>query len=221
MGFIYKITNKINNKSYIGKTLLTPEKRFKEHISESKKDRCKNRPLYRAFNKYGIDNFSLKTIEECNNNILSDRESYWIKYYNTYKEGYNATLGGDGKQYIDESKVIKLYVVNLNITKTAKQLHISSDTVKQILKTNHISIRPSQVINKEKFLMLDNTSIYMFDRDNTYLQTFKNIQDAMNFIKIKHLCKNGTSDRRIRNCIKKVLDKNRKTAYGYIWKYDK
>lgn len=221
MGFIYKITNKINNKSYIGKTLLTPEKRFKEHISDSKKDRCKNRPLYRAFNKYGVNNFSLETIEECNNSILSDRESYWIEYYNTYKKGYNATLGGDGKQYIDEGKVIKLYTVNLNVTKTAKQLNISSDTVRQILKSNHINIKPSQTINKEKFLILDNISICMFDRNGRCLQIFKNMQDAMNFIKIHQLCKDGTSDRRIRNCIKKVLDKNRKTAYGHIWEYNK
>jgi group I intron endonuclease len=56
MGFIYKITNNINQKSYIGKTERNISVRYKEHI------RHKNYldlPLYRAFNKYGIENFSI------------------------------------------------------------------------------------------------------------------------------------------------------------------
>lgn len=47
--YIYKITNSINGKAYIGKTMGTPEKRFKEHIADSKRDRYANRPLYKAF----------------------------------------------------------------------------------------------------------------------------------------------------------------------------
>lgn len=53
MAFIYKITNLVNGKVYIGKTEETIEKRFRQHLSESNKDRCKNRPLYRAIRKYG------------------------------------------------------------------------------------------------------------------------------------------------------------------------
>lgn len=49
MAFIYKITNDVNGKVYIGKTLFSVEKRWKEHFKDSKKERCKNRPLYRVW----------------------------------------------------------------------------------------------------------------------------------------------------------------------------
>ena len=64
MGFIYKIINNINDKVYIGKTDFSIEKRWAEHKKDSQKD-LKNRPLYRAMNKYGIENFSIEIVEEC------------------------------------------------------------------------------------------------------------------------------------------------------------
>ena len=52
-------------------------------------------------NHYGFDNFIITQLEECDNNILNEREKYWIAYYNTYignnnSWGYNMTPGGDG-----------------------------------------------------------------------------------------------------------------------------
>lgn len=55
------------------------------------------RPLYKAIAKYGMENFSIETIEEVEDDFLGEREIYWINYYNSYSKGYNATLGGDGK----------------------------------------------------------------------------------------------------------------------------
>ena len=63
MAFIYKITNKVNGKIYIGKTEKSIELRFKEHCREFTKARSKDRPLYRAFNKYGVENFSIELVE--------------------------------------------------------------------------------------------------------------------------------------------------------------
>ena len=54
MAFIYIITNDVNGKQYVGKTNRNIDKRFREHISDSKKKRCEKRPLYNAMNKYGI-----------------------------------------------------------------------------------------------------------------------------------------------------------------------
>lgn len=63
--------------------------------------------MYRAIEKYGIDNFSIYTIEETNN--PEEREKYWIEYYGSFKNGYNATIGGDGRPYIDYDLVVATY----------------------------------------------------------------------------------------------------------------
>jgi hypothetical protein len=52
-------------------------------------------------NKYGIENFELALIENAEAELLDERERYWIEYYDTYKNGYNATLGGEGKTLYD------------------------------------------------------------------------------------------------------------------------
>ena len=105
-GFIYCIRNSINQKIYIGKTTKTLEERWKIHIRDSKKINEEIRPLYRAFNKYGIDKFHIELIEECDISILSEREIYWRDYYKSNKTGYNATFGGYGKIVYDYNKII-------------------------------------------------------------------------------------------------------------------
>ena len=74
MGYIYKISNDINDKVYIGKTCETVNSRFKEHLRDYKKDTEENRPLYRAMNKYGIEHFSIEQIDECPDSQLVGRE---------------------------------------------------------------------------------------------------------------------------------------------------
>ena len=71
MGYIYCITNLINSKRYIGKTVNNIQQRFEEHCKDSQKNRYKKRPLYDAFNKYGIENFKVEEIEyvEDDNNL--------------------------------------------------------------------------------------------------------------------------------------------------------
>jgi hypothetical protein len=58
-------------------------------------------------NKYGIEHFHISQIEETND--PDEREKYWIEYYGTFKNGYNATIGGDGKRYLDYDLIIALY----------------------------------------------------------------------------------------------------------------
>lgn len=60
--------------------------------------------------KYGIEHFHIEQIEETDK--PEEREIYWINFYNSYKNGYNATLGGDGKKYIDYDLVCKVYQEN-------------------------------------------------------------------------------------------------------------
>lgn len=93
---IYKITNLITNKSYIGQS-VDIEKRWKaeQRVALIESDHCYDYPLQRAFRKYGIENFSFEIIEECSVDLLNEREIYWIAQYDTFYNGYNQTLGGD------------------------------------------------------------------------------------------------------------------------------
>ena len=85
---IYKITNKLNGKSYIGQS-NDINRRFSEHKNKT------DLAIDKAIHKYGSDNFSFEVIEECNLSDLDEREQYWIAYYNTYQGfGYNCSIGG-------------------------------------------------------------------------------------------------------------------------------
>lgn len=90
---IYKFTNKINNKSYIGQS-VNIEKRKKEHIQNINNYKIDS-TLYQALRKYGIMNFSFEVLEECDKQELNEKEKYWIQYYDSYNNGYNMTPGGD------------------------------------------------------------------------------------------------------------------------------
>lgn len=98
---IYKHTNKINNKCYIGQTKRTVEDRWgKNGINYLYKDTH----FANAIKKYGWDNFwheiieeDIETLEEANR-----RETYWIKFYDSVKNGYNSNYGGDCHTVSDE-----------------------------------------------------------------------------------------------------------------------
>lgn len=57
--------------------------------------------------KYGVENFTIEEIEKTDN--PEDRERYWIEYFGSFKNGYNATIGGDGRPYIDYDLVVATY----------------------------------------------------------------------------------------------------------------
>ena len=103
MGYIYKITNLINNKIYIGQTVSSIYKRFQDHIYSSKAN-FKDAPiLNNAINKYGKENFTIEAIEECSDDLLNEREIYWIKELKShfsYGTGYNITWGGNSGFYM-------------------------------------------------------------------------------------------------------------------------
>ena len=111
MGRIYKITNDINNKIYIGQTIKTLTKRWQQHKCNSTKEYFKQIVLYKAFKKYGIEHFHIEEIEEVENDLLDEREKYWIRCYDSYNQGYNSTIGGReiALYDFDEDQIIQDY----------------------------------------------------------------------------------------------------------------
>jgi hypothetical protein len=105
MAYIYSITNLINNKQYIGKTSQpNPYTRWKQHLqlANSKNNLNENNSAHtmhivRAISKYGSYNFKFRVLEECTDDKVNERETYYIEKYNTAEgKGYNCTYGGEG-----------------------------------------------------------------------------------------------------------------------------
>ena len=210
MSFIYKITNDINDKIYVGKTNATIQKRWQEHCHDFYKDRNKNRPLYYAMNEYGIEHFKAEKIEECEYDIAKEREIYWINYYNSYVNGYNATLGGDGKAFYNHQEIVDLLKQHLEVSDICNKVGCCRDIVYQVAKRNNLAIIPAQEIVAKKF----SKKVAQYSKSMEYIQSFNSITDAA-----KYLCKKPESNRGIRTHISEVCNNKRKTAYGYIWKY--
>ena len=211
MAYIYKITNTINGKMYIGKTELTIEKRFQQHCNDSQRDKMSNRPLYKAMRKYGVEFFSIEEIEETDN--PEEREKYWIEFYGTFKNGYNATMGGDGKRYIDYDLVVATYQELQNARKTAEKLDISPDSVLNILKSKNIPICSSSEIALRQFGKITN----MYSLDGKFIQSFPSTNAAAEYMVQNGLtgCKKTT----IKQHITEVCTGRRKTAAKFKWKY--
>lgn len=102
MGYIYKITNIVNNKIYIGLTTQTIKERWRQHVSSaySKKSKSYNEVFKKAIRKYGENSFRIEEIDNASTlEELKEKERYWIAYYNCcYANGgigYNGTEGGD------------------------------------------------------------------------------------------------------------------------------
>ena len=86
---IYKVTNKINGKVYIGQS-VDIGRRWRQHMT-AKDDTY----FHKAIQKYGVENFEWEVIEQCKKKDLDAREIYWIEYYDSFNKGYNCTKGGD------------------------------------------------------------------------------------------------------------------------------
>ena len=87
---IYKVTNKINGKVYIGQS-VDIGRRWRQHMTAED-----DIYFHKAIQKYGVENFEWEVIEKCKKSELDERESYWIEYYDSFNKGYNCTRGGEG-----------------------------------------------------------------------------------------------------------------------------
>lgn len=99
---IYKITNKINNKIYIGQTIQPLVKRWKQHCRHYK-HRCTS--IYNAIQKYGKENFIVEQIDHAHSREeLDNKEMFWIEFYNSMnrEKGYNLVSGGNKNHTVSD-----------------------------------------------------------------------------------------------------------------------
>ena len=147
-GFIYKITNTINGKSYIGQTIQNVKERFYQHCATKCSKAVSNMAIHRAIKKYGKSNFTVEVIEEIGSANLNDRERYWIKYYNSYNNGYNSTKGGqDGcKPFkdLDVESIIKEYNTGKSLRTLGTIFKVDKQTIKDLLIRHNVELRTTR-----------------------------------------------------------------------------
>ena len=204
MAYIYKITNIINKKMYIGKTThINPRRRWSEHQAEAKNSNHNHRALYKAINKYGAENFVFEIIEETNN--PEEREMYYIQFYDTFHNGYNETLGGEGTKYLElpEQEICKMYLQYHSMRKVASSFGHDELTIKKILYKNNIPILNAAEVSKHT----KSKAVAKIDtKTGEIIKIYPSVASAEQ--------DNGNSRH-----IAQVCNGKRKTAMGYCWKY--
>lgn len=133
---IYKITNLVNGKIYVGYTKRSLEERFHEHAKcENHKSRCM--PIAMAIKKYGYQNFKIELLEESDDDkyIHFERERHWIKILNAQdsKVGYNIADGGDGGDTLSRHPFLDEIKMKMsNSQKHRKRRPVSEETKKKL-----------------------------------------------------------------------------------------
>ena len=199
MGYIYKITNHINGKVYIGQTRNLIEYRWQHHLYKGRNPDKPDTdyPLYRAMRKYGLENFSILQVEEIDNELLDERECYWIQQENSLTpNGYNCDLGGKGVSRYNYDEILKYYFTeaNENASETARKFGCSLQTILKILEANDFSAKG----HKQK--------IYQISlRDDSIIKEFNSLIEAEKELNISH------------TQLWSALNHQAKSAGGYAW----
>lgn len=231
-GYIYKITNNINDKVYIGQTTQTVKIRWKQHINDSKKY---SYPLYLAMNKYGHDKFKIEIIDFFQDSkkytlskVLDEKEIYWIKYYNSYKKGYNSTIGGQNNAPNKfPERPINEYDLQGNLLFTYNSTIDASDATgfsRSDISTCALRYKIYRVQNRifryvddplteteKEFYIKKYPQICQYDFSGNLINKFDLLRDAAIAVGKR---KSDTGN------IANVCNGKSKHSYGFVWRYN-
>jgi len=138
---IYCIENIINKKKYVGKA-EDIEDRWKEHRYLLNKKKHINKHLENSWYKYGMENFIFYIIEICESEKLSERERFYIFYFDAKNNGYNLTDGGQGILGYRHTEKSKLKMSINSKGKTKSEEHRKK--ISEVNKGKHLSEETKQ-----------------------------------------------------------------------------
>ncbi len=245
-GFIYKIINKVNEHFYIGQTRTTIEERYDKHTQKSTINRYQNYGLYKAFRKYGVDNFYVielesyeyKELEELEKK-LNEREHFLVveakkKYGKEFV--YNHSDGGDYDGCATERVPIIQYDLNcveigrFDSIIDAKRNTGASDISEVINKKpqklsshGYIWRRQDDPLTDEEKRSLrvhfDTMPIKQYCIGDKPLHIFKNSVEAANYIN-ELFFNNKNNISILKGNIRQCCNRSVKTSYGFVWRYE-
>lgn len=174
MGFIYLITNDVNEKKYVGLTTLSVQNRWNDHVGNMRAG--VDYKLYRAMRKYGIEHFTVKTIDEVQDfHDLCLREQYWIQQYDSLRNGYNCTIGGEGNRLYSQDAIYALWDDGLPVGEIATKLGCTSSTVYLALLSYLNYSREESFRRRTKTL---SHSVVQFDLNGTFIAKYTSAVEA-------------------------------------------
>lgn len=177
MGYIYKISNKINSKVYIGKTSTTILNRWYHHKNDYKKY---DWHLYRAMRKYGIENFFIEEVEKCPDDILNEREKYWINFYNSFIEGYNSTEGGEGRIQLNREIIKEKWEEGLSCKEIANLMDTLPSSIIQVLK--QLNLYDLEEVKRRKMIEIANAQsekrVIQYDENGNIIEYYNSVLEA-------------------------------------------
>lgn len=211
MGYIYKITNLTNNLAYIGQTVRPYKERWAEHKRDRNKEPYCNWPLYRMLNKVGLENTKWEVIEEVPNELLNEREKYWIAFYNTKENGYNCTYGGDNGTRYNYEEVLNYWLneANRSFTKTAEHYNTSKDYISDIIKSMGYDRRSWEEINQNDHETIKRKINKIDPKTGKVLQTYNSITEAAI----------DMGDKNYAKTISPCCQGKHPTYLGFCWQY--
>lgn len=229
MGYIYKITNQINNKCYIGQTTRNVEIRWNEHIRKANTlKQNETYAIHYALAKYGIQNFTFKIIDQCPNELLDEKETYWIKFYNSFYDGYNLTKGGKTTKNTHyqnhDNLIIQLYQNEcFTCRQIADKLSMNKNYIGRILTKYNIPHNENLNKNMKEFQKYGNSFNKKIVQcinlnDNTIIQEFESIRAAARWLILNNYTKNK-SEKSVSSPISRVCSGKLNKAYGFKWQF--